>query len=122
VSEFSSVSIPVCALVGWGAPTLRTSGDRVPQCAGKTVRKQYFLSWYFDFGRALVREWGRGRDIWGIPRPYFSILKKTSTSMAIFALRWMLSLKPQQRFFYKAMVWWQAGQIAEMYRLAARPK
>ena len=85
----------------------------------KRLRKEYFLNWYFDFGRGLVREWGRGPDIWGIPRPYFGILKKIPTSMAAYGLRWMLSLKPQQRFFYKVMVWWQAGQIAEMYWLAA---
>jgi glycosyltransferase involved in cell wall biosynthesis len=82
------------------------------------VRKEYFLGWYFDFGRSLIREGGRGPDIWGIPRPYFGILKKATTSMAVFALRWMLALKPQQRFFYKVMVWWQAGQIREYYRLA----
>ena len=82
------------------------------------LHKEYFLAWYFDFGRALVREWGRGRDIWGIPRPYFSILKKVPTSMAVYALRWMLALKPQQRFFNKVMVWWQAGQIKEYYDLA----
>lgn len=86
------------------------------------LRKEYFLAWYFGLGRSLARMWGRGPDIWGIPRPYFSILKKTVTSMAIFASRWMLAVRPQQRFFYKVMVWWQAGQIAEMYRLAARPK
>lgn len=84
----------------------------------KRLRKEYFLNWYFDFGRALVREWGRGSDIWGIPRPYFSILKKIPTSMAAYALHWTVALKPEKRFFYKVMVWWQAGQIAEMYRLA----
>ena len=83
----------------------------------KRVRKEYFLTWYFDFGRALAREWGPGRDIWGIPRPYFRILKKGTTSMVVFGLRWMLALKPQQRFFYKVMVWWQAGQIYEFYLL-----
>jgi glycosyltransferase involved in cell wall biosynthesis len=83
----------------------------------KRVRKEYFLTWYFDFGRALAREWGPGRDIWGIPRAYFRILKKGTTSMVVFGLRWMLALKPQQRFFYKVMVWWQAGQIYEFYLL-----
>jgi hypothetical protein len=35
-------------------------------------------------------------------------------------LRWMLAVKPQQRFFYKALVWREVGRIAEMYRLASR--
>jgi glycosyltransferase involved in cell wall biosynthesis len=86
----------------------------------KRLCKQYFLNWYFDFGRALIREGGRGPDICGIPRPYFSMLKTGATSMAVFTLRWMLALKPQQRFFYKVMLWWQAGKIVEMYRLAHR--
>ena len=84
--------------------------------------KEYFLNWYFDFGRGLVREWGTGPNIWGIPRHYFSILKKVPTSMAAYALRWILAVKPEQRFFYKVMVWWQAGQIVEMYRLATHLK
>jgi glucosyl-dolichyl phosphate glucuronosyltransferase len=84
------------------------------------LRKKYFLAWYFDFGRALARENGRGRDVWGIPRPYFGILKTGTTSMARFALRWMLALIPHRRFFYKVLVWREAGQIVEMYRLAGR--
>jgi glycosyltransferase involved in cell wall biosynthesis len=83
-------------------------------------RKEYFLDWYFGFGRALVHEGGRGRDVWGIPRPYFGILKTGTTSMIELTLRWMLAVKPQQRFFYKALVWREAGRIAEMYRLASR--
>ena len=85
-------------------------------------RKEYFLDWYFGFGRALVHEGGRGRDVWGIPRPYFGILKTGTTSMIELTLRWMLAVKPQQRFFYKALVWREAGRIAEMYRLASRAK
>jgi glycosyltransferase involved in cell wall biosynthesis len=88
----------------------------------KRLRKEYFLNWYFDFGRGLIREWGAGPDIWGIPRAYFSILKKIPTSLAAYGLRWLFALKPEKRFFYKVMVWWQAGQIAEMYRLAAGQK
>ena len=85
------------------------------------LRKEYFLAWYFGFGRSLVREAGRGPDIWGIPRPYFSILKKGSTALAPLMLRWMLALKPQKKFFYKVLVWRTAGEIVEMYRLARQP-
>ena len=88
----------------------------------KRLRKDYFLNWYFDFGRGLVRERGSGPNILGIPRHYFSILKKIPTSMAAYALRWMVAVKPEERFFYKVMVWWQAGQIAEMHHMATRPK
>jgi len=85
------------------------------------LHKEYFLAWYFDFGRALAREWGRGGDIWGIPRPYLGILREATTTMVKLSLRWMLALKPQQRFFYKALVWREAGQIVEKYRMASQP-
>ena len=85
------------------------------------LRKEYFLAWYFGFGRSLVRESGRGPDIWGIPRPYFSILKKGFTALAPLMLRWILALKPRKRFFYKVLVWRTAGEIVEMYRLARQP-
>jgi hypothetical protein len=84
------------------------------------LRKEYFLAWYFNFGKSLVLESGRGADIWGIPRPYFYILKKGPT-LARLTLRWMLGWKIQQRFFYKVLVWRTAGEIVEMYRLAQRP-
>jgi glycosyltransferase involved in cell wall biosynthesis len=84
------------------------------------LHKEYFLTWWFDFGRGLVREWGRGPDIWGIPQPYFSIVKIGTTALAGIALRWMLALNPRKRFFYKALVWRTAGEIAEFYRLARR--
>jgi glycosyltransferase involved in cell wall biosynthesis len=85
------------------------------------LRKEYFLAWYFGFGRSLVRESGRGPDIWGIPRPYFSILKRGSTALLSLMLRWMLALKPPKKFFYKVLVWRTAGEIVEMYRLARQP-
>jgi glycosyltransferase involved in cell wall biosynthesis len=88
--------------------------------AENRLHKQYFLTWWFDFGRSLVREWGRGPDIWGIPQPYFSMLKTGTTALAGITLRWMLALKPRRRFFYKALVWRTAGEIAEFYRLARR--
>jgi cellulose synthase/poly-beta-1,6-N-acetylglucosamine synthase-like glycosyltransferase len=84
------------------------------------LHKKYFLTWYFDFGRALVRESGRGPDIWGIPQPYFRMLKTGTTALAETTLRWMLAVNPRQRFFYKALVWRTAGEIAEFYSLARR--
>jgi glycosyltransferase involved in cell wall biosynthesis len=82
------------------------------------VQKEYFLKWWFDFGRGSVREWGRGPAILGIPRPYFNILKLGTVVMAQRMGRWMLALNPRRRFFWKCWVWLTAGQIKEYYRLA----
>jgi len=82
------------------------------------LQKDYFLTWWLDFGRALVREWGRGPSVLGVPRPYFNILKLATTTMVGRSWRWMLALNPQQRFRNKCWVWVTAGQIKEYYRLA----
>jgi glycosyltransferase involved in cell wall biosynthesis len=81
------------------------------------IRKDYFLAWWFDYGRAMVREWGRGRDIWGIPRPYLNILSIGARTMVPRVLRWMLALNPQRRFYWKCLVWETAGEVSEFYRL-----
>jgi len=81
------------------------------------IRKDYFLKWWFDFGRASVREWGRGPSVLGIPRPYLNILKLGTIAMAREMGRWLLSLNPQRRFYYKCWVWMTAGQIKEYSRL-----
>jgi len=82
------------------------------------VSKEFFLTWWFAYGRALVREWGCGPAVLGIPRPHLNILKLGTTTMAQRLRRWMLSLNPKRRFYYKCRVWLTAGQIREYYRLA----
>jgi GT2 family glycosyltransferase len=80
------------------------------------LRKDYFLTAYFDYGRASVREIGKRCDIWGIPRRYISIAKIIGTVGVRRTLRWILAMNPQRRFFNKAQVWKTAGEIVEIYR------
>lgn len=80
------------------------------------IRKDYFLTWWFDYGRARVREIGRRPDIGGIPRPYLTMLKAGTLLAAVRTLRWMLALDPKWRFYYKCWVWKTAGEITEIYR------
>ncbi len=82
------------------------------------VRKDYFLAWWFDNGRALIREWGQGPSVLGIPRPYLNILRLVSTTLVGRIWRWVSALNPQRRFFWRCWVWATAGQITEYYRLA----
>jgi glycosyltransferase involved in cell wall biosynthesis len=82
------------------------------------ITKEYFLKWWFDYGRGIVREWGRKPAVLGIPRPYFNILRLGTVVIAQKIARWALSLNPQQRFYNKCRVWLTAGQIREYYRLA----
>jgi glycosyltransferase involved in cell wall biosynthesis len=85
------------------------------------VKKEYFLNWWFDYGRAMVREWRLGPPVLGIPRPYLSFLKVGITAMADGIRRWTLTLSPKPRFFWKCRVWLIAGQMKELYRFARRP-
>jgi glucosyl-dolichyl phosphate glucuronosyltransferase len=84
------------------------------------VKKKYFLSWWFDYGRALVREWGRGQDVWGIPRRYLSMLKIGTIVMAPTVRKWITAMDPQERFFRKCWVWMIAGEVRECFRIARR--
>jgi len=83
------------------------------------LRKEYFLAWWFDNGRAAVRQAGRRPDLWGIPRYYFSIPKAIAWT-AYAAMMWMLALHPQRRFYLKTYVCFAAGQTVEMYRQSTR--
>lgn len=81
------------------------------------IQKEYFLTWWFEYGQALVREWGRGPAVLGIPRPYLKILQLGTIVMAQRMGRWILTLNPRRRFYYKCLVWLTAGEIREYYRL-----
>jgi glycosyltransferase involved in cell wall biosynthesis len=82
------------------------------------VTKDFFLTWWLDFGRATVREWGRGQSVLGIPRPYLNILKLGTIELAQKLGRWIFTLNPKRRFYHKCRVWVTAGQIKEYFRLA----
>lgn len=78
------------------------------------ITQAYFLSWWFDYGRARVREIGVWPDVYGIPRDYLRLVRSAS-GMAVLTLRWLLELRSTKRFLYKCWVWKEAGQMAELY-------
>jgi glycosyltransferase involved in cell wall biosynthesis len=86
------------------------------------LTREYFLAWWFDYGRATSRErWNRA-PVWGIPRYCLSIPRMIATHLSVRVLQWMWTLDPQRRFFRKGVAWMSAGQIAEIYRLARGDK
>jgi len=82
------------------------------------LKKEYFLRWYFDHGRAEIREEGVRPEIWGIPRHYISIPHDILRKIPKRALQWMLTQDPRQRFFMKCLLWRQTGRLVEMCRLS----
>jgi glycosyltransferase involved in cell wall biosynthesis len=81
------------------------------------LQKEYFLAWWFDVGRARIREVGRRSPIWGIPRYYFRIPRVLLAHLPRFAMQWMLTFGPRERFLRKCWLWTTAGEIVEMYHL-----
>jgi glycosyltransferase involved in cell wall biosynthesis len=79
------------------------------------ITKRFFLSWWFDYGRASIRERGDRPNVWLLPYDYLSLLRRI-TAIPIVSLRWILATRSHKRFFYKCMVWREAGMTAELYR------
>lgn len=82
------------------------------------LNKEYFLAWWFDLGRAEIRERGSRPRFYGIPRHYLSIPRMIGTHLSVRALHWICSFNAQERFFWKCWTWVMAGEIVETYRLA----
>jgi glucosyl-dolichyl phosphate glucuronosyltransferase len=86
------------------------------------ITQEYFFSWWYDYGQAMIRERAERPDLWGIPRDYLTLLR-CSLKIPFTALRWIFSINPQKRFTKRCWFWHQAGQIIELYRrstIAAR--
>jgi glucosyl-dolichyl phosphate glucuronosyltransferase len=80
------------------------------------IRKEYFLKWWFDFGRAVIREKGIGSDWHGIPRQYLRIPNNLFVILPARTLRWWLSFNPKHRFARRCLARVTAGEIVEMWR------
>ncbi|MGB7727496.1 MAG: glycosyltransferase family A protein [Candidatus Acidiferrum sp.] len=72
------------------------------------VRKEFLLTWWFDFGRGSVRETGKRLGTWET----LKILGRTFLT----ALQWLLSFNSQLRFYRKCRIWYGAGKIVEVYQ------
>jgi len=77
------------------------------------LRKDYFLTWWFNKGRSDVRVIGVAADttwfVRGVPLYLFRRL-------AVGILRWLVALDPSRRFSYRLAVWLTAGTMVESYR------
>jgi glycosyltransferase involved in cell wall biosynthesis len=78
------------------------------------LRKQYFLTWYFDYGRTLIRLKDPRPGIWVIPRPVIGIINRLLKILPKKILRWILTFEVKERFFAKMQVWMIAGETVEI--------
>lgn len=73
------------------------------------VRKGFFLSWWFAFGRGYIRE---TRVIPGVKE-----ICKVIARIVLTAPKWILGVDPQYRFYCKCRVWYEAGKVVEVYQI-----
>jgi glucosyl-dolichyl phosphate glucuronosyltransferase len=78
--------------------------------------QRYFLRFWFDHGRASIREGGVRAAIAGIPRRYFNIVKTLTWSGPAAVFCWLIACDPKTRFYRKGWVWMLAGEISEWWR------
>jgi glucosyl-dolichyl phosphate glucuronosyltransferase len=78
------------------------------------LRKQYFLTWWLDKARGDIRAFGTPIDaawcVAGIPLYLFR-------RVIVWTSRWIVTLRPSQRFSCKLKVWAYVGEIKERYCL-----
>lgn len=77
------------------------------------LEKSYFLSWYFNYGRAsaLVDELGADTVYdFGIPRYTIRLAVERF-------IKWLLSVNRQRRFYYKLEVYRSLGELTQYLRL-----
>jgi len=77
------------------------------------LRKSYFQSWYFGYGRTLVRWNGIENGLvcyWGVPRYLLRLF-----SVQLF--KWLFTFGEKTRFYQKLQLFKISGQIAEAYNL-----
>jgi len=70
------------------------------------LRKEYFLRFMYDHGRASIRERGRRPSV-------RSILGILLTSFRSRLIQWLSTIDRQERFHRKCLVWTSFGQIVE---------
>ena len=81
----------------------------------KRVTKAYFLRYWFDTGRTMIRTMDRRPDVLGIPRLHLSLVKHAMVLFPVQIIKWLFNFSPRNRFYWKCWVWLVAGEVLELY-------
>lgn len=80
------------------------------------LKKEYFLRFWYDHGRATVLEKKCRPGILGIPRPWLTILKVVLVVIPMRAIRWLTVFDPKKRFYFRGMMCAAVGQVVQLRR------
>jgi GT2 family glycosyltransferase len=81
------------------------------------LTKSYFLGFWFNYGRAAVREHANRSNVWKIPRWCFSVPIIIFNVLPARLRLWLFARDPKRRFFFKCTVWRTFGEIFELPRI-----
>jgi glucosyl-dolichyl phosphate glucuronosyltransferase len=81
----------------------------------KRAQKEYFLAWYFDFGRSQIVMHGLSAEM----PSYFGIPRFQFRRLAEYVCRWWLSIDRRRRFHFKLSTWQTLGEMVESHRRSA---
>jgi len=84
----------------------------------KRLNKNYFLAWWFAYGRSVTRTKPGRAPLAGIPRHYISMLNLTLHVLPFRTLRWILTINPRRKFWRRCRVWEAAGETVELFRMS----
>lgn len=80
------------------------------------LKREYFLAYHFDYGRALIREKGNRGMVGPVPRSLVSLLNRTFNMLPKKIWWWIRETDPKKRFFNKCHAWAMVGEIVELVR------
>lgn len=78
------------------------------------LERKYFLRFWYDYGRARVREFANRSAVFGMPRWCFSIPLILAIVLPIRLRLWLFARDEKRRFFFKCTVWRTFGELAEL--------
>ncbi len=78
------------------------------------LKKEYFLAYHYDYGRALIRVKGHRGPVGIIPRPLISFSNRLLNILPRKVWWWLKESDPKKRFFNKCHVWAAAGELVEI--------
>jgi GT2 family glycosyltransferase len=114
-SEIRNEDVEFCRRLMNGGEVLQYEPEAIVYhaVAERRRKQEYFLQFWFDHGRAAVREGGERQPILGIPRRYLSIVKAVYWSIPVSAIHWLFTSDAKMRFYRKGWLWMLAGQVSE---------
>ena len=80
----------------------------------RRLKKEYFLAYHFDYGRALIRKKGDRGAVGIIPRAFVSFSNRILNILPRRTWWWIKESDARKRFLNKCRVWTTAGEISEI--------